>query len=147
MGTWEGEGISNAYQRNMRKSISEKDYVFVLDIWVCSFVGNLKQGRHLNWERDIINVESLGNSDKNYLKRTKKNCLIWKDPDAGAIEGRRRRRWDGGWDGWMPSPTQWTWVWVNSGSWWWTGLACCSPCGRKESDMTEWLNWTELNKK
>ena len=27
---------------------------------------------------------------------------------------------DRGWDGWMASPTQWTWVWVNSGSWWWT---------------------------
>ena len=26
-----------------------------------------------------------------------------------------------GWDGWMASPTQWTWVWVNSRSWWWTG--------------------------
>ena len=38
----------------------------------------------------------------------------------GKIEGRRRRgqqrmRW------WMASLTQWTWVWVNSGSWWWTG--------------------------
>ena len=28
---------------------------------------------------------------------------------------------DRGWDGWMASPTQWTWVWVNSWSWWWTG--------------------------
>ena len=28
---------------------------------------------------------------------------------------------NGGWDGWMASPTQWTWVWVDSGSWWWTG--------------------------
>ena len=28
---------------------------------------------------------------------------------------------DRGWDGWMASPTQWTWVWVNSRSWWWTG--------------------------
>ena len=28
---------------------------------------------------------------------------------------------DRGWDGWMASPTQWTWVWVSSGSWWWTG--------------------------
>ena len=28
---------------------------------------------------------------------------------------------DRGWDSWMASPTQWTWVWVNSGSWWWTG--------------------------
>ena len=26
-----------------------------------------------------------------------------------------------GWDGWMASLAQWTWVWVNSGSWWWTG--------------------------
>ena len=28
---------------------------------------------------------------------------------------------DRGWDGWMASPTPWTWVWVNSGSWWGTG--------------------------
>ena len=28
---------------------------------------------------------------------------------------------DRGWDGWMVSPTQWTWVWVNSRTWWWTG--------------------------
>ena len=28
---------------------------------------------------------------------------------------------DRGWDGWMASLTQWTWVWVNSGNWWWTG--------------------------
>ena len=28
---------------------------------------------------------------------------------------------DRGWDGWMASPTWWMWVWVNSGSWWWTG--------------------------
>ena len=37
----------------------------------------------------------------------------------GKIEGRRRRGWR--WDGWMASLTQWTWVWVNPGSWWWTG--------------------------
>ena len=30
---------------------------------------------------------------------------------------------DRGWDGWMASPTQWNWVWVDSGSWWWTGRA------------------------
>ena len=28
---------------------------------------------------------------------------------------------DRGWDGWMATPTRWTWVWVNSGIWWWTG--------------------------
>ena len=61
----------------------------------------------------------------------------------GNIEGRRRRGCRG-WDGWMASPTQWTWIWVDSGSWWWTGrLACCGSWGHKESDMTEWLKWTE----
>ena len=47
-----------------------------------------------------------------------------------------------GWDGWMASPTRWTWVWVSSRSWWWTGKpGCCSSWGHKELDMTEWLNW------
>ena len=46
----------------------------------------------------------------------------------------------------MASPTRWTWVWVDSGSWWWTGgLVCCDSWGRKESDMTERLNWTEFS--
>ena len=52
---------------------------------------------------------------------------------------------DGGWDVWMASQTQWTWVWVDSGSWWWTGMpGYCSSRGLKESDMTEWMNWTEM---
>ena len=38
----------------------------------------------------------------------------------GGIGGRRRRD-NRGWDGWMASPTRWAWVWVDSGSWWWTG--------------------------
>ena len=37
----------------------------------------------------------------------------------GKIEGREGD--DRGWDGWMASPTQWTWVWVSSGKWWKTG--------------------------
>ena len=48
-----------------------------------------------------------------------KNWLIGKDPDAGKDwrqEGDDTRQ-----DGWMASPTRWTWVWGNSGSWWWTG--------------------------
>ena len=52
---------------------------------------------------------------------------------------------DRGWDGWMASPTRWTWVWVNSRSWWWTGRPGCDSWGHKESDTTERLNWTELN--
>ena len=52
---------------------------------------------------------------------------------------------DRGWDGWMASLPQWTWVWVDSGvSDGQGGLACWGPWGRKES-TTEQLNWTELN--
>ena len=45
----------------------------------------------------------------------------------------------------MASPTQWTWVWASSGSWWWTGtLMCCSPWGcRVEHNWVTELNWTE----
>ena len=39
----------------------------------------------------------------------------------GKIEGRSRRRGQQRIDGWMASPTQWTWVRVDSRSWWWTG--------------------------
>ena len=48
---------------------------------------------------------------------------------------------DRGWDGWMASPTQRTWIWVNCGSWRWTGRHG-SPWGHKESDTTEQPNWT-----
>ena len=49
-----------------------------------------------------------------------------------------------GWDCWMASPTQRTWVWVNSGSWWWTGSSgMCGSWGHKESDTTQRLDWTE----
>ena len=74
-----------------------------------------------------------------------KSWLIGKDPDAGKDLKARGEGDDRGWDGWMASPTQWTWAWVNSRNWWWKrGLLCCSPGGHKESDTTEQLNWTEL---
>ena len=48
---------------------------------------------------------------------------------------------DRGWDGWMTSPTQWTWVWASSGRWWGTGKpGMLQFTGCKESDMTERLN-------
>ena len=45
----------------------------------------------------------------------------WKRPWCWEGFGGRREGDDRGWDGWMASPTRWTWVWVNSRSWWWTG--------------------------
>ena len=50
-----------------------------------------------------------------------------------------------GWDGWMASPTQWTWVWVNSGSCWWTGRPAVLQFIRSlrvEHDWATVLNWS-----
>ena len=52
---------------------------------------------HLMWRTDLFEKTLM-------LKRLK--------PGEGANRG---------WDGWMASPTQWMWVWLNSRSWWWTG--------------------------
>ena len=63
----------------------------------------------------------------------------------GKIEGRRRGD-DRGWDGWMASPTRWTWVWVNSGSWWWTGrpgVLRFMGLQRVGHDWVTELNWTD----
>ena len=50
-----------------------------------------------------------------------KSWLIGKDSDAGRDWGQEVKADDRGWDGWMASPTRWTWIWVNSGKWWYTG--------------------------
>ena len=45
----------------------------------------------------------------------------WKRPWCWERLKAGGERDNKGWDGWMASSTQWTWVWGNSGSWWWTG--------------------------
>ena len=53
---------------------------------------------------------------------------------------------DRGWDGWMASLTQWIWVWVSSGSWWWTGrpgVLRFMGSQRVRHDWATELNWTE----
>ena len=68
-----------------------------------------------------------------------KRPWCWERLRAGG-EGDNR-----GWDGWMASPTQWTRVWVNSGSWWWTGRpGVLQPLGSQRVGYT-WateVNWT-----
>ena len=54
---------------------------------------------------------------------------------------------DRGWDGWMASPTRWPWVWVNSGSWWWTGRPGVLWFMGLQKVRYGWateLNWTEF---
>ena len=53
---------------------------------------------------------------------------------------------DRGWDGWMASLTRWTWVWLNSGSWWWTGrpgVLRFMGSQRVRHDWATELNWTD----
>ena len=64
----------------------------------------------------------------------------------GGIEGRRRRGRQR-MDGWMPSPTRWMWVWVNSGSWWWIGrpgMLQFMGSQRAGHDWVTELNWSSL---
>ena len=75
-----------------------------------------------------------------------KTWFIWKDPNAGKDWGQEEKgmtedemvgwhhRLDGHEFGWTPG--------VGDGQ---GGLACCDSWGCKELDMTEWLNWTEMN--
>ena len=58
----------------------------------------------------------------------------------GKIEGGAEGD-DGGWDDWMASLTQWTWVWVNSGSWWRTGRPGVLLSMGSQRVGHYWLNW------
>ena len=75
-----------------------------------------------------------------------KSWLTGKDPDTGRDWGAGGEGDDRGWDGWMASSTQWMWVWVNSGSWWWTerpGVLRFMGSKRVGHDWATELNWTE----
>ena len=50
----------------------------------------------------------------------------------------------GGWDGWMASLTRWTWVWVSSRIWWWTGKPGMLQSTGSQIVGHDWLNWTEV---
>ena len=67
------------------------------------------------------------------------------DPPFLCVRGTHQltstRLW--AWNGWMASPTRWTWVWVNSGSWWWTGRPGGLRFMRSQRAGHDWA--TELN--
>ena len=65
----------------------------------------------------------------------------WKRLRAGG-EGDDR-----GWDGWMASPIQWTWIWVNSNIWWWTGRPGVLQSMGSQRVGHDLSDWTELAKK
>ena len=71
----------------------------------------------------------------------------WKRPWCWEGLGAGRKGDHRGWDGWMASRTWWTWVWVNSGSWWWTGrpgVLRFTGSQRVGHDWATELNWTDI---
>ena len=85
-----------------------------------------------------------------------KTPIIW-PPDAKKTHLKRPWCWERlkvggevanrGWDGWMTSPTRWTWVWANSRSWWWTGKPGVLQSMGSQTVRHDWvseLNWIKL---
>ena len=95
---------------------------------------------------------SKGNQSWIFIGRTDAEAetpILW-PPDAKKMTPLKRT-WcwerlkvggegeDKGWDGWIASPTQWTWVWVSSRSWWWTwSPGMLQSLGSWLSDWTDW---------
>ena len=103
---------------------------------------------HLMWRTDSLEKTLM----------LVKNWLTGKDPDAceELTHWKRPWRWerlkaggeedDRGWDGWMASLTQWTWVWASSGSWWWRGKPSLLQSMASQRVGHNWateLNWTD----
>ena len=79
-----------------------------------------------------------------------KELTHWKRPWCWEGLGAEGEGDDRGWDGWMASLSQWTWVWVDSGRWWWTGRPGMLWFMRLQRIGHDWvteLNWTEPKKK
>ena len=96
------------------------------------------------WRRSVLGVHWKNwcwSWNSNTLATWCKELTHWKRPwcweglRAGG-EGDDRE-----WDGRMASPTRWMWVWVNSGSWWWTGRPVVLQF---MGSQTEQLNWTDI---
>ena len=86
--------------------------------------------------RNIINSYESLCEELTHWKR----LWCWEGLGAGG-EGDDRR-----WDGWMASPTRWMWVWMNSGSWWWTGRPGMLQFMGSQRVGHNWateLNWTD----
>ena len=85
--------------------------------------------------------------NSNSLATWCKELTHWKRPWCWETLRAGGEGDNGGWDGWMASPTQWTWVWVDSGIWWWTewpGVLRFMGSQRVRHDWVTELNWTEL---
>ena len=130
------------------KGPSSQDYVFSsghIWMWELDYKESWVQKNWYFWtvvlERTLESLWTARRSNQSILKEISPGCsleglmLKLKLQYFGHLMRRAhlKRPWcwerlkaggegeDRGWDDWMASLTQWTWVWVDSRSWWWTG--------------------------
>ena len=97
--------------------------------------------------KEIQPVHSEGDQPWDFLATSCEELTHWKRLWCWEGLGAGQEGDDNGWGGWMTSLTRWTWVWVNSGSWWWTGrpgMLRFMGSQRVGHDWATELNWTEL---
>ena len=120
------------------------------------------QAWRIPWTEEPDRLQFMGSQRVGYKKFLWKEwCWSWNSSTLATsceelTHWKRLRSWEGlgaggegddrGSDGWMSSLTRWTWVWVNSGSWWWTGrpgVLQFMGLQRVGHDWVTELNWTE----
>ena len=113
------------------------------------------------WDcKEIKPIYPKGNQSLIFIGRIDAETPTLWPPDAKNWHWKRPWCWerlkaggegdDTGWDGWLASPTWWTWVWISFGSWWWTGKPGVLQSMRSQRAGHDWateLNWTELDTK
>ena len=100
-----------------------------------------------SYMRPVLGVhwkDSCWSWNSNTLATSCEELTQWKRPWCWEGLGAGGEGDDWGWDGWMASPTWWIWVWVNSGSLWWTGRpGVLRFMGSERVGTTEQQNWTD----
>ena len=108
--------------------------------------------------KEIQSVHPKGNQPLIFIGRTDAEAeapILWPTWCEELTHWKRHWCWErlkvGGegdnreWDGWMASPARRTWVWANSGSWWWTGKPGMLQSIGVAKSRTLLSNWIELN--
>ena len=135
-----------------RHSNSKIFGTIIFPLPICLYIISSSKGNNHVHKMFIVIIFVLEPFNK-YLLPKYFGYLMWRVDSLentlmlGGIGGRKRRA-DRGWDGWMASPTQWTWVWVNSGRWWWTGrpgVLRFIGSQRVGHDWPTELNWSKIH--
>ena len=98
-------------------------------------------------KKSVLNIHWKGwcwSWSSNTLATWYEEPTHWKKPWCWERLRAGGERDDRGWDGWMASLTQWTWVWVNSGSWWRIGVLQSMGSPRVGCNWVTELNWNEI---